>query len=77
MVGGDDEMLGDRDHVVAPPVRALHHPSLVGSGDGGLPGLRNRLEAQQVRNGEGEFHGRPSQRSMSSNLGCGVVNLAT
>jgi hypothetical protein len=51
-------MLGDRDHVVAHRLGALDHSGLVGAGDTGFPGLGDCLEAQHVRQGEGEFHSR-------------------
>lgn len=68
VLGGDDEMLGDGDHVVAPPVGALHHAGLVGSGNRRLPGLGHRRQAQQVRDGEGEFHVGGSVRILVSDL---------
>ncbi len=56
MLGRNDEMLGDGDHVVAPAVGAFHHAGLVSSGDRRLPGLHGGLEAEHVRKRKDEFH---------------------
>jgi hypothetical protein len=53
---GDDEVLRNRDHVVAQRFGSFDHASLVSASDAGFPGLGERLDARHMRQGEGEFH---------------------
>ena len=56
MLVRDDEVLGRAEHVIAHLVSAPRKPRLIRARDARLPRLSHRLEPDQVRHAECEFH---------------------